>query len=324
MDSRPTDHLRQLDWDTLLEPLHELEDCSICPRDCHADRTSDKLGFCKSGVGFAVSSIFAHMGEEPVLSGTRGICNIFFLHCNMQCVYCQNYQISRNREATAEDTDSFIGIIRTIEKHLERGVPSVGFVSPSHFVPQVRVIMNVLRARGHDPVFVYNTNGYDRTETIASLEEQVDVYLPDLKYMDDSLARRLSDTPRYVEIATSALKEMYRQRGPNIFLRDDNTIERGMIIRHLVLPGQVDNSKAVLRFIADELSPAVHVSLMSQYHPNPFVAADPDLGRTLTAEEYEDVLDEFRRLGFYRGWVQALDSPSHYLPDFMKEEPFSE
>jgi len=313
-----------LDWQTILSPLEQLEECSLCPRDCHADRRSDRLGYCRSGVGYSVSSIFAHMGEEPVLSGTRGICNIFFTHCNLQCAYCQNYQISRNRGPLAEDYTELRTIIQQIERLVDKGAHGVGFVSPSHFIPQMRVIMNVLEARGRHPVYVFNSNGYDLVKTIRELEGRVQVYLPDLKYMDDGLAKQYSDVPRYTEVATSALREMFRQKGSNIFLTDDGTIESGLIIRHLVLLGHVENSKAVLRFIAEELSPSVHVSLMSQYYPTHHVADHPQLGRTLRTEEYDEVLEEFERLGFYRGWVQELSSSSHYRPDFLREKPFGE
>ena len=313
-----------MNWDKIVEPLEELKDCSLCPRDCRADRSSDKLGYCQSGVGYSVSSIFAHKGEEPVLSGDRGICNIFFTRCNMQCVYCQNYQISRNRDFIRENMLNLIDIVCQVESVLDSGARAVGFVSPSHFIPQMKTIINALTERGRDPVYVFNSNGYDRVETLKTLEGVIDVYLPDMKYMDAGLAKRYSDAPRYPEIAKAALKEMFRQKGAEIRLADDGTIDEGMIIRHLVLPGEVENSKRVLRFIAEELSPDLHISLMSQYSPTPAVRDHPDLGRVLRVEEYDEVLDEFDRLGFHRGWVQQMDSPFHYQPDFDDEKPFKE
>jgi putative pyruvate formate lyase activating enzyme len=296
--------------------------CIQCPRECKADRQSANLGYCRSTSGFSISSICAHRGEEPVVSGKHGICNIFFTHCNMQCVYCQNWQISRRDADVSPDDMTLPQVVADIEAILDQGATAVGFVSPSHFIPQVLEITEALHNRGRRPVYVYNTNGYDKTETIASLENLMHVYLPDLKYMDNHLASAYSDTPDYVETATAAVKEMFRQKGANIYLDDSDSIQFGMIIRHLVLPGQVENSKAVLRFIAEELSPDVHISLMSQYHPTPAVADDPNLGRTLLREEYEEVLDEFERLGFHRGWVQELGSPLSYRPDFRHEHPF--
>lgn len=312
----------QLDWETLLSPLSQLHDCAICPRDCHADRFSPHLGYCRAGYGFAVDSIFPHRGEEPVLSGTQGICNLFFSHCNMQCQYCQNYQISENRLPVATDLDDLISIINQIEAILATGVRLVGFVSPSHFVPQTEVIINTLTARGQHPAFVFNTNGYDRKQTIEKLDGTIQIYLPDLKYMDSQLAAKYSDTPDYVEHATAAIREMYRQKGSAIRLDDQGVIESGLIIRHLVLPGEVDNSKAVLRFIAEELSPSVHISLMSQYYPTHRTASHTSLSRTVTKAEYDAVLAEFERLGFYRGWVQELSSSHHYRPDFLRDRHF--
>lgn len=309
-------------WQELLSPLEALKNCTQCPRNCRADRSSDKLGFCTSGMEFSVGSICAHRGEEPVISGKHGICNIFFTRCNMQCVYCQNWQISRRNATIEENRLELVDIISRIEAVLDTGCTAVGFVSPSHFIPQVRVIINTLAARGRSPIFVFNTSSYDKAETIRSFEDSIQVYLPDLKYMDDRLAKAYSDAPGYVEHATSAIKEMYRQKGANIYLDDNGSIQFGLVIRHLVLPGQIENSKAVLRWIATELSPAVHVSLMSQYHPIPAVAEHPRLGRMLNREEYEEVLDEFERLGFHRGWVQELDSPMNYRPDFTFEHPF--
>lgn len=303
------------------DDLLDIRNCTCCPRECKADRTSEKLGYCKSGEDIMISSICAHRGEEPVISGRYGICNIFFAHCNLQCVFCQNYQISRNHTYGHYLTD-IASVVAESEAVLATGARGVGFVSPSHFVPQMLEIIDTLRAHGHKQTYLYNSNGYDRVDVIKSLEGTIDVYLPDLKYMDEPLGRDYSDVPDYPEIATAAIKEMFRQKGANIYLDNYEVIESGLIIRHLVLPGHVENTKAVLRWIAGELSPAVHISLMSQYYPTPAVAGHPQLGRTLHPEEYEEVVDEFERLGFYRGWVQELGSPHSYRPDFAARHPF--
>jgi putative pyruvate formate lyase activating enzyme len=313
-----------LDWEQIRKPLDALRDCAICPRECHVDRTSSQLGYCQASASYAIDTVFAHRGEEPVISGEHGICNLFFRHCNMQCLYCQNYQISDNREPIAEPQDDLIGIVSRIEALLATGITAVGFVSPSHFIPQMRVIINTLKARGHHPVFVFNTNGYDKKETIEELDGVIDVYLPDLKYLDDRLALAYSDTPNYSGFATAAIREMFRQKGSGIRLDDNGSITSGLIVRHLVLPDEMENSRAALRFIAEELSPGVHVSLMSQYYPTARVERHPTLARTVTPEEYQQVLDEFERLGFYRGWVQELNSSHHYRPDFLRDKPFEE
>ena len=240
----------------------------------------------------------------------------------MQCVYCQNFQISRREGEIEEEKITLPEIVRQIESILDRGSHAVGFVSPSHFIPQVRVIMNALAARGRKPTYVFNTSSYDKVETIKSFDGIVDVWLPDLKYLDEKMGRAYSDTPNYPEVACAAIKEMFYQKGSSIRLDDNGCITSGLIIRHLVLPGRIENSKKILQWISTELSSSVHVSLMSQYHPTPLVASHPRLGRTLTTDEYDEILEEFDRLGFYRGWIQELDSPSNYRPDFTFDHPF--
>ena len=254
--------------------------------------------------------------------GEKGICNVFFTRCNLQCVYCQNYQISRNAGEVEEHQLDIEGVLLRITRALDAGVRRVGFVSPSHCLPQMMEIIRALESRRPRPVFVYNTNSYDLAEALRALDGVIDVYLPDLKYMDAGLAGRLSGAGDYPAVATAALREMFRQKGSRISLDAAGGIESGLILRHLVLPGHVGNSLECLRFIAGELSPAVHLSLLAQYRPTPAVAVDTDLGRTLRREEYDAVLAEMDRLGFYRGWTQEPASVEFYSPDFRREHPF--
>ncbi len=291
-----------------------------CPRLCGATREPGDFGTCNTGNDFNISSIFIHQGEEPVISGTRGICNIFFSHCNLQCVYCQNFQISRND--AAEELMPLQDVINKITGILDSGISSVGFVSPSHMAQQVKTIIREIRQTGRNPVYVWNTNGYDRVKTLQSLEGLINVYLPDFKYSDAKLGFQLSGVKDYPETALKAIREMVRQQGTSITLNDEGTIESGVIIRHLILPGHVENSKACLRMIADEISTSVTISLMSQYHPIGGIKGYPELKRTITKKEYEDVLEEYERLGFFRGWTQELASESFYNPDFERDEPF--
>ncbi len=294
--------------------------CDICPRACRAIHRTAAQGFCRTGERLSVASVCLHRGEEPVITGRSGICNIFFYHCNLQCVYCQNYQISNNSVPVSDALLEFV--IDTVSKMLDAGVKCVGFVSPSHMISQMREIIHGINATGRRPVYVMNTNAYDRPEKLASLDGVIDVYLPDFKYMESDLAREFSGAGNYPGVGVRALREMYRQKGSNILCDDEGAITSGMIIRHLILPGHVENSKKCLRAIAEELSTSVHVSLMSQYYPVPAVKHHATLGRTITREEYEEVLDEFYRLGFYRGWVQEFGSAGNYLPDFARDEPF--
>ena len=299
-----------------------LKHCTICPRNCNADRSSEKKGYCKSNMSYAVSSIVVHKGEEPVIGGDKGICNIFFSRCNLQCIYCQNYQISCIKENIIESNYSFDEIIIKIKSILDTGVNTIGFVSPSHFTPHVKEIINALNKDNYFPVTVYNTNAYDKVETLKELEGLINIYLPDFKYMDAILSKNLSDSKDYPEIAAKAIKEMYRQKGSTLVKDQEGNAKSGLIIRHLVLPGYVDNSKKVLRYIADEISTNIHISLMSQYHPVKVIEGYPNLNRKLSVEEYYIVINEMEALGFYRGWVQDLESSNNYLPDFDKEHPF--
>ncbi len=296
--------------------------CVSCPRECRAARSRGKLGYCQTDAGISIGSICVHRGEEPVIGGAKGICNVFFTRCNLQCVYCQNYQISRNRGEIIEHKLSLSEAVAHINRLLETGVTSVGLVSPSHVIPQMKAIIHALSKRRPKPTFVFNTNAYDKVETIRSLEGVIGVYLPDLKYMSADLAARLSDARDYPDVATRAIKQMYRQKGAEIVLDDEGVIRSGLIIRHLVLPGQVEESRRCLRWIAEELSPSVHISLLAQYRPTPLVAGHPDINRRLRKNEYAVVLNTLESLGFDRGWTQELSSAENYSPDFAQSHPF--
>jgi len=299
-----------------------LRDCTLCPRECHADRYGGSLGYCNSDASFNIASVCIHRGEEPAISGSSGICNVFFGHCNMQCSYCQNHQISVNSPDLSVGITTLDEALSAILPILGKGIPIIGFVSPSHCIPQMVILIRALRERGYHPTTVYNTNGYDKVETLRSLEGLIDVWLPDFKYMDDKLAVDYSASPGYSAHARQALREMYRQKGSTLRVSDEGYAESGLIIRHLVLPGQVENSKRVLACIAGELSPNVHLSLMSQYYPTTRVSGHPLLGRTVSAGEYRLVTDEMERLGFSRGWIQEAASHEHYRPDFNRKHPF--
>ena len=210
----------------------------------------------------------------------------------------------------------------SVERILSKGIKAVGFVSPSHVVPQVKAIIRGLKARGLNPVTVYNTNSYDKPEVIESLDGIIDVYLPDYKYVTPEIAKEYSGAADYPEVALKALKKMYWQKGSTLPVDKEGRTENGILIRHLVLPGHTEESKKVLRSIAEELSSGMHISLMSQYHPTPFVKSHPVLNRSLYNAEYEAVAEAMENLGFRNGWVQNLDSYKNYMPDFRREDPF--
>ena len=308
----------------MTELFESLKDCKLCPRNCDADRYSDKLGYCGSDAGYHISSIVLHKGEEPVISGENGICNVFFSRCNLQCIYCQNLQISCNQGVVISRAYSLEEVIAEIIAILDlHQINTVGFVSPSHYVPHVIEIIESLRLNGRNPITVYNTNAYEKASTIRLLESYISVYLPDFKYLDNELAKELSDASNYPDKAILAIKEMYRQKGSTLIKNDEGLAESGLIIRHLVLPDQIENSLKVLRFIAEELSPDISLSLMAQYYPLEKLRHHPFLNRKLTVSEYEVVVKEAEKLGFHRGWIQELESTETYLPDFKKDEPFS-
>jgi putative pyruvate formate lyase activating enzyme len=302
--------------------MKELDHCMICPRFCGVNRNMGKPGYCRTGAGYHISSICIHRGEEPVISGANGICNVFFSHCNLQCIYCQNFQISRNKGLVEERIMTLEEVVENVISCLEQGAEAVGFVSPSHFVPHVRAIIEALHSRGFQPVTVYNSNGYDAVDSLKSLEGLIDVYLPDLKYASGSLAKAFSDASDYPETAKKAIAEMYRQKGSSVIVSDSGQAVNGLIIRHLVLPGQTDDSIAVLKWISEELSPSLHISLMSQYYPTSCMVNHPRLNRKITEDEYAVVEKAMEGLGFYNGWIQEMTSAHHYKPDFLRENPF--
>jgi putative pyruvate formate lyase activating enzyme len=215
-------------------------------------------------------------------------------------------------------------VVRQVIGFLDSGCNIVGFVSPSHFLPQVKAIIDSLRQEGRNPTFVYNTNAYDKADEIRLMEGYIDVYLPDLKYLDDDLSHKYSGAGNYPEYAKAAIKEMYRQKGSTLHLDENGQITGGLIIRHLILPGQTENSKAVLNWIAWELSPSVAISLMAQYYPVNKAINHAVLGREILEAEYNSVVQELETLGFYKGWVQELQSQANYRPDFESDIPFCE
>lgn len=306
----------------ILDPLEELRACNICPRKCNADRFSKKKGWCKAGTEFSISSICIHRGEEPVISGSKGICNVFFTNCNLQCVFCQNWQISDNDIDHSGDYIEFKEVLNRIVDILDTGINILGFVSPGHFIPQMKVIVLALDHLGYHPTIVYNSNGYDDIEQLRQLEGMVDIYLPDFKYMDDEIASKYSEAKDYPEIALKAHKEMLRQTGSNLIIDNNGYAMRGMLIRHLVLPGHTDNSMKVMDAIANELSPNMHVALMSQYYPCHKAGDYKPLQEYVHPKEYYKVVRRMQELGITRGFVQSIESSGHYRPDFGEEHPF--
>ena len=290
--------------------------CHLCPRRCGADR-STASGFCGASDRIEVASACIHRGEEPPLDP---IVNIFFAHCNLQCIYCQNWQISKveSGQWKAESPETIADKVceQFSTFNFQLSTPLVGFVTAAHYADRLPEIIEAIRAKGANPTFVYNSSGYESVDTLRSLEGLIDIYLPDLKYMDSDLAARYSHAPDYPEVAATALLEMKRQVGGSLKVDGDGQAYRGIIVRHLVLPGAVDNSLRCLDWLADHFDPfTLHLSLMAQYFP-PRTGLPAPLDRTLTAEEYAAVTAHADALGFTCGWTQELTAQSNYRPDF--------
>jgi len=265
----------------------------------------------------------AHRGEEPVLAGSGGAGTVFVAGCNMRCRFCQNHQISQRapRGAWARSAEELAAAFLALERE---GCHNLEWVSPTQHLPELVEALRLARAAGLRLPLVYNSNGYERVEVLALLEDVVDVWLPDAKYASDELARQLSGTPGYVEVNRRALLEMWRQAGP-LELDEQGLARRGTIVRHLVLPGHLADTRAVLAWLGRALGPEVSVSLMAQYHPaHESAELPPALRRTLTRREYALAVAALEEAGLVNGWVQERSSCGHFLPDFDRAEPFAQ
>ena len=289
-----------------------LEKCAICPHNCGINRLNNQIGRCKSKDTVKVALYSTHNFEEPCISGKKGSGTVFFSNCNMNCVFCQNYEISqqgKGKEISIEElADIFI-------KQQEKNVENINLVTPTSYVPQIIEAIKIARGNGLKLPIVYNTNGYEKVETLKMLDGFVDIYLPDFKYSDNELGKRLSKVDNYFEIATEALKEMYRQTGKAVF-NDEGIMQRGMIIRHLVLPNHILNSRRVLKWINENMHD-VYVSVMAQYFPTYKAKEIDDISRKLTKEEYEQIENYLYRLDLENGYIQELgEHEEEYVPNW--------
>ena len=304
-----------------------LASCTVCPRLCGNDRLQNVLAACASGLHPVVSSYTPHFGEEPALTGTRGAGNIFFGNCNLRCVYCQNYQISQD---FAAQRGNEVRVERLAEMMLEletRGCHNIGFVSPTHYAPQMARAVLLAGERGLRLPIVYNTNAYDSVEVLRLLEGIVDVYLPDFKYADNEAGWLYSKVPDYAERSREALVEMYRQKGSRLVFGEDGLLKSGLLVRILVLPNNVARVSESLAWIAETLSPRIAISLMAQYYPIHRAATNEKyaaLSRSITAGEWEEALAALEANGMEEGFQQELETANrYYRPDFSdRERPF--
>lgn len=290
-----------------------LDSCTLCPHNCKVNRLEGKKGRCKCDNTLKIALASLHMFEEPCISGTNGSGTVFFTNCNLNCIYCQNYEISqggKGKEITIQTlADIFI-------KQQEKGAHNINLVTPTMYVYQIIEAIKIARKNGLKIPIIYNSNGYENVETIKMLNGYIDVYLPDLKYYTNELSKKYSNVDNYFEVATNAIKEMYSQVGNAIF--DDNgIIQKGVIIRHLVLPNHIQNTKNILKWINENMPKDIYVSVMAQYFPTYKAKSDSLINRKLNKKEYKEVFNYLYSLDLQNGYIQELGShEEEYVPDF--------
>lgn len=304
-----------------------LADCDICPKVCRINRLKNEIAACYSGYNPVVSSHCIHYGEEPFLSGSiesfndNGVGNIFFGNCNLRCVYCQNYEISQNHKTEIKNEITVHRLAEIMIELQDKKVNAIGFVSPTHFVPQIVMAVNIAASIGLNLPLIYNTNSYDSSEVIKLLDGIIDIYLPDLKYSEDEYGYKYSKIKNYALHSREAVTEMHKQVGSNLII-ENGLLKRGLVIRHLILPNDIAGSYDTLKFIS-ELDNKISLSVMSQYYPVHKALSIDLLSRNIREREYDKVigmLDEFK---LENGFLQEFESENYYRPDFNdRNEPF--
>ncbi len=278
------------------EAFRRLRRCDLCPRRCGVDRVAGERGYCRTGRKARIASAGPHFGEEPPLVGTGGSGTIFFSECNLRCVFCQNWEISLEGEGRDAEPAELARRMLALER---TGCHNVNLVTPSHVVPQILGALCLAARRGLSVPLVYNTSGYDSVESLRLLEGAVDIYMPDLKWVDRREGERLAGAPDYWEVAKEAVREMHRQVG-DLVLDARGVAIRGLLVRHLVLPEGVAGTETVVEFLAREVSLDTYVNVMAQYHPAGEARSHPALGRRITRREHAEAVEMARRAGLRR------------------------
>lgn len=293
--------------------FEELIKCKVCPHNCKVNRINNEIGRCRASANVKIALVSLHYYEEPCISGEKGSGTVFFSNCNMNCKFCQNYEISaegKGKDISIEElADTFLDL-------QEKEANNINLVTPTIYAYQIIEAIKIAKSKGLKIPIIYNSNGYESIDTLKKLEGYIDVYLPDLKYYYDDIAIKYSGVKNYFKVATEAIKEMYRQAGAPK-LNENGIIQKGLIIRHLVLPNNIENSKKVLSWIKNNIDSRVYVSIMAQYFPC-YKAKDIDeLKRKLTIEEYEEIENFVYELDITNGYMQELgDNEEQYVPNF--------
>ncbi len=306
-----------------LETINRMmRDCALCPRRCHADRTSGKTGFCGQGAEVAAARAALHFWEEPCICGNRGSGAVFFSGCNLQCVFCQNHDIALGKRGRGLSLERLSRIFLELQ---EKGAVNINLVTAGHFLPQVCLALQMAKSAGLTIPVVYNSSGYENVSSLRMLEGLVDIYLPDLKYRSPQLSALYSHAPDYFEAASSAIAEMFRQVGRPVLSPDSGLMEKGVIVRHLLLPGCAGDSKRILRYLHDTYGNDIYVSIMNQYTPLAHLKRMPEFARSsltrpVTEEEYARVLDFADRIGIEKGYMQEGGTAAEsFIPAFDGE-----
>ena len=290
-----------------------LENCTICPHNCKVNRLIGNKGRCKCDDKVRIALASLHMFEEPCISGTNGSGTVFFSNCNLNCIYCQNYEISQLGKGKEISIEELADIFTSQQ---EKGAHNINLVTPTMYVYQIIEAIKIAKSKGLNIPIIYNSNGYENVETIKLLNGYIDVYLPDLKYYTNELSKKYSNVNNYFEYATNAIKEMYNQVA-NATFSPNGLIEKGIIIRHLVLPNHIQNTKNILKWIKNNMPNDIYVSIMAQYFPTYKAKEDSLINRKLTNKEYKEVLNYLYSLDLKNGYFQELGKhEEEYVPDF--------
>ena len=275
--------------------------CRLCPRHCEVNRLQGELGFCRAGAKLMISSAFAHFGEEPPLVGTMGSGTIFLTHCNLRCIFCQNYEISHQGQGETLSCQQLASHMVSLQ---HRGCHNINFVTPTHYVPQIIAALPYAIELGLHIPLVYNCGGYESLEVIELLDGIIDIYMPDVKWAESRVAEKYAQAPDYPAVVKQVLKEMHRQVG-DLHITGEGSADRGLLIRHLLMPGDLAGTRHLMHYIATEISPHSYVNIMSQYRPEYKASDFPELSRSITHREYRDALACARVEGLYRGFPQG-------------------
>ncbi len=275
-----------------------LQQCRLCPRLCEIDRTTGQLGYCRAGIEPVISGAHAHFGEEAPLVGHSGSGTIFMTYCSLGCIFCQNYDISHLHRGKKISVEQLAAIMLELQR---QGCCNINAVSPTHYVPQIIEALRKAAEQGLSIPFVYNCGGYEEQETLKILDGITDIYMPDFKFLDKDVCRKFLNASDYPEKIKAALKEMHHQVG-DLVINRKGTAERGLLIRHLVMPGMLKDTKEILRFIAEEISENTYVNIMKQYHPQYRAFDYPEISRRITRKEYEEACRFALELGLHRGF----------------------